>query len=89
MIKTIYVTPEGLKALANKTGTNFMIFILIFVENFCNTMLYTKFQYVSELVLLQWALVSFEVILINTICVWERGVFSGQEWICGKSLKKM
>ncbi len=32
-IKTSFVSREGPKARADKTGINFMIFILIFVEN--------------------------------------------------------
>ena len=32
-IKTSFVSPEGPKTRANKTGINFMIFILIFVVN--------------------------------------------------------
>ncbi len=32
-IKTIFVSPEGPEARANKTGINFMIFISIFVDN--------------------------------------------------------
>ena len=32
-IKTSFVRPEELKARANKTGLNFIIFILIFMEN--------------------------------------------------------
>ena len=32
--KTSFVTPKMPKAQASKTGINFMIFILIFVENF-------------------------------------------------------
>ena len=32
-IKTSVVSPAGLKALANKTGINLMIFIFIFMEN--------------------------------------------------------
>ena len=38
--KTNFVIPQGLTARANKTGINFMIFIVIFVEKrVCNTML--------------------------------------------------
>ena len=32
-IETSFVSPDGPKALAYKTGINFMIFILMFVEN--------------------------------------------------------
>ncbi len=32
-IKTSFVSREGPKARADKTGINFMIFVLIFVEN--------------------------------------------------------
>ena len=32
-IKTSFVRPEGPKAWANKTGFNFMIFNLLFVES--------------------------------------------------------
>ena len=31
--KPSFVSPEGSKATANKTGINFMFFILIFVKN--------------------------------------------------------
>ena len=31
--KTSFVIPEGSKTLLNKTGVNFIIFILIFMEN--------------------------------------------------------
>ncbi len=39
-IKTNFVSPEGAKAQADKTGIIIMILILIFVENVCNSMLY-------------------------------------------------
>ena len=32
-IKTSFVSPEGLKARANKIGINFMVFIVTFLEN--------------------------------------------------------
>ena len=35
-IKISFVSFEGTVARANETGINFMISILIFVENFCN-----------------------------------------------------
>ena len=44
-IKTSFIIPERPKTKANKTGINFMIFILIFVEIVCNTMRYIIFQY--------------------------------------------
>ena len=37
---TSFVRPEGPKDRANKTCFNFMILILIFMENFSNTMLF-------------------------------------------------
>ena len=37
-IKTSFINPDLHKARANNTGINFMIFMLIFVENFCNMM---------------------------------------------------
>ncbi len=36
----VFSSPKGPKARAKKTGINFMIFILIFVEIVCNSMLY-------------------------------------------------
>ena len=62
-IETSFDSSKLQKARANKTGDKLMIFILIFEENFCNTMLYTIFQYGSELVLLSWILIGFEAIL--------------------------
>ncbi len=40
-INNFFISHAGAKAQVNKTGINF---ILIFVENFCNTMLYIIFQ---------------------------------------------
>ena len=39
-IKISFNSPDGPKARANKTCVNLMIFVVIFVENFNNTMLY-------------------------------------------------
>ena len=44
-IKAIFLRHERLKDQANKTGINFMMFILIFVESVCNMMLYMIFPY--------------------------------------------
>ena len=63
-IKSFLVSFEGPKTTkANKTGIDFMIFILILVENFCNTMLYIIFQYCWEPVLIQRKLIGFKAIL--------------------------
>ncbi len=52
-IKTSFGSPEMPKARPNKTGFNSKIYILLFVENVYNTMLYMIFLYVLELVLIQ------------------------------------
>ena len=49
-INPSFDSPEEPKARANKTGINIMIFILIFVENFYNTIRFMIFQYGLELV---------------------------------------
>ena len=61
-IKFSFVSPEGLKARANKTCIDNMIFTLICVEIVCNTMLYIVFQY-GEPVLIQRIVIGFEAIL--------------------------
>ena len=43
-IKTSFVIPKGPKDPASKTGINFFIFILIFVEN-CNMILWLRTGY--------------------------------------------
>ena len=57
--KTSFVSPERLKARANKTGISFMIFILISVGN---TMLYMIFLYGSIQVIIQRILIGLEAI---------------------------
>ena len=59
-IKASFVIPEGPKARANKTGINFMIFILSFVEN---CLLNIIFQTGLDPVLIQRIAIGFEVIL--------------------------
>ena len=49
-IKTSILSPEGLKAQAKKTGFNFMIFILIFVEN-CLQYFFFNFLLPDEMLL--------------------------------------
>ena len=57
-IKTSFVSPESPRA---NTG---MIFYLIFVENFCNTMLYMIFQNISEPVLIHRILIGIKAIIL-------------------------
>ena len=48
-----------------------MILILIFVEDFCNTMLYMIFQYVSETVIIQRLSINCGAILEKVFCMLE------------------
>ena len=61
-IITSFVSPEGLQALANKIGIDFMIFILI-----CLKMLYIVFQYGCKLILIQRILIGLKAILKKTL----------------------
>ena len=47
-IKLVLFSPKWPKIWANKISINFFFFIFIFVENFCNSMLYMIFQYGCE-----------------------------------------
>ncbi len=66
-IKTSFVSPEWPKAQAYKTGINSIILILIFEENFYNSMLYMNFQSGREPVLIQRIVIGFESILENPL----------------------
>ena len=62
-IETNLLNPDGPKARNNKTGINFMIFILISWKIVYNTMLFMIFQYGWEPILIQRIFIGSEAIL--------------------------
>ena len=53
-ILTCFVSVDGPKALVYKTCSNFMVFILIFIKNFCNKMLYMIFHHDIAIIFRFW-----------------------------------
>ena len=71
-IKNSFESPERPRTRVNKTGINFMIFILILVENCLQYDAIHDFSVWLELVRIQRILIGFEAILKKVIWTFNR-----------------